>query len=312
MDSIERAARKLADGNKKPRPQGSAPQPKVNEQVPAVARQSEQPRLETVPPLSLRGPSPHIGGSGGSVELDSDRLSRVGFISPKHPVTRVAEEFRVLKRRILNAAVAPDASGQAPPRLIMITSTQPREGKTFNAVNLALSIATERDTHVLLVDGDFAHPSVFKLLDVKRPELGFLDVLHETDLGIGDVVLRTNIDHLSLIDAGRPSPLSTEYLASQRMQDVCRELVERYQDRIIIFDSSPMLATSEPSILSHHVGQVLYVVEARRTSRRAVQSGLELVHDQSKVMMILNRSKSLIGSEPFGGYYKNYRFGKSK
>ena len=225
-----------------------APDPPAKEPEP----DPEEPRLN--PPDDLGAePRPH---KGRSVQIDLDDLERLGFLSPRHPVTRLAEEFRVLKRRVLTNIVKADADRTVETRMVMVTSPQPGEGKTFTALNLALSIATERDKHVLLIDGDFAHPGLFKTLGLKRRP-GFLDVLREPNLGLGNVILRTNVERLSLIDSGRSSALATEFLSSEKMQRLVVEIANRYEDRIIIFDTPQLLATSEPAILSHDVGQVL-------------------------------------------------------
>ena len=248
----------------------------------------------------------HTRPSGRSVRIDINHIERIGCLSPRHPVTRIAEEFRVLKGRILTKITELDSDKGAKARVIMVTSAQPREGKTFTTINLALSIAAERDRHVLLIDGDFAHPALFRTLALKRTQ-GFLDVLRDPELDLRDVIRRTNIDHLSLIDSGRSSALAAEFLSSEKMQSLVREIAERYQDRIIIFDSPPMLATSEPSILSHHVGQVLFIVEAGRTSQRSVRTALDLIHDKEKILLILNKQKSILGAQTFGSYYYYYK-----
>ena len=259
-----------------------------------------------MPPAGPDEPS----GKGPAINIDTQLLGRLGLVSPDQPVTRVAEEYRVLKHRVLHNAFSAEWESEISPRLIMVTSAQPREGKSFTAVNLALSMASERDTRVLLVDGDFLNPSVFKALHVPRPPRGFIDVLADEQQGLESVILPTNINHLSLVDAGRSNALASEYLSSQRMQRICAELIGRYDDRIVIFDSSPVLASSEPSVLSHHVGQILFVVEARRSTHGSVRAGLDMIHDTSKVMMVLNKSRLLAGAEAFGGYYDYYRTSK--
>ena len=310
MDSIERAAQVIAERER--------PGKATNALDPASSAEAASPTPPTPPtdPPPRRvepaetptPPRPHAPvQSEPPLEIDVARLAKLGFISPRHPVTRIAEEFRVIKQRVLQSAFHGETSGEASPRLVMVTSSQPREGKSFAAANLALSIATERDTHVMLIDADFLHPSVFKSLQLTRPKRGLLDLLADENLGFERVICRTNIDRLSIIDAGRGNALASEYLSSQRMRALCRELASRYEDRIVIFDTSPLLATSEPSILSHHVGQILFIVEAQRTSRSAVQGGLDLIHDYEKVSMILNRNRSISGSEGFGGYYEYYR-----
>ena len=323
MDSIERAAQKLAERQKAEASRDTAP-PKPEAKIATAAPHREPARQELAPaaapaseetpsaaPGPARAPRPAAPRSTGPViEIDTQRLGRLGFVSPDQPVTRVAEEFRVLKHRVLHNAFNADWETEISPRLIMVTSAQPREGKSFTAVNLALSIASERDTRVLLVDGDFLNPSVFKSLHLPRPPQGFIDVLEDEKRGLESVILPTNINHLTLADAGRLNDLASEYLSSQRMQRVCAELIERYEDRIVIFDSSPLLASSEPSVLSHHVGQILFVVEARRSTHGTVRAGLEMIHDTSKVMMVLNKSRLLAGGGAFGGYYDYYRNSK--
>lgn len=310
MDSIERAAQVIAE-RERPGKAAKALDSSLSSDVaapalpsaPAGATPHRAEPAETPTPRPSQAPV----SSEAPLEIDVARLAKLGFISPRHPVTRIAEEFRVIKQRVLQSAFHGESSSEASPRLVMVTSSQPREGKSFAATNLALSIATERDTHVLLIDADFLHPSVFKSLHLTRPKRGLLDLLADENLGLDSVICRTNIDRLTLIDAGRGNALASEYLSSQRMRGLCRELASRYEDRIVIFDTSPLLATSEPSILSHHVGQILFIVEAQRTSRSAVQGGLDLIHDYEKVSMILNRNRSVSGSEGFGGYYEYYR-----
>jgi exopolysaccharide/PEP-CTERM locus tyrosine autokinase len=324
LDSIERAAQKLAERQKAQALRDVPSSERVAEtgptaptglldKEPAPARPAasvgdhkERAPAATAPTPMATGPSPR----GSVIEIDTQRLGRLGFVSPDQPVTRVAEEFRVLKHRVLHNAFSAEWESETSPRLIMVTSAQPREGKSFTAVNLALSIASERDTRVLLVDGDFLNPSVFKSLHLPRPPRGFIDVLEDEKRGLESVILPTNINHLTLADAGRSNDLASEYLASQRMQRICAELTERYEDRIVIFDSSPVLASSEPSVLTHHVGQILFVVEARRSTHGTVRAGLEMIHDTSKVMMVLNKSRLLAGGEAFGGYYDYYRNSK--
>ena len=309
MDLIARAAKRIADTQPSvpSEPERQAP---GSEPVPPRIHQgledsSQEPRE---PRISIRDETgdKQQQCQSRSVEIDVDRIERLGFLSPRHPVSRNAEEFRVLKRWILTKIVEADADRAGTSRIAMVTSSQPREGKTFTAINLALSIAAERDRHVLLIDVDFSHPAVFNLLGLKRTR-GFLDVLRDPDLDLGDVIWCTNVEHLSLIDAGRSSVNASEFLSSERMQRLVTEIANRYEDRIIIFDTPPMLATSQASILSHHVGQILLVVEAGKTSQRAVKAALDLIYDRDKVVMVLNKAKSLPGSEDFGSYHYYYQ-----
>ncbi len=308
MDIIERAAKRIPVGQK---PSAADPESKPATEAPVlqakdqdsekILQPSDKPRVGALEETD----ESHTPPQSQMLDIDIRRIERLGFLSPCHPVTRATEEFRVLKRRILTNIVNDKGSQAATNNIVMVTSTQPREGKTFTAINLALSIATERDKYVLLVDGDFAKPGLFATLGLERRD-GFLDVLRKPDLELGDVIFRTNVERLSLIDSGRSSAISSEFLSSEKMQRLVAEIATRYDDRVIIFDSAPLLASSEPSILSHYAGQILFIVEARRTSQRAVTAGLELIYEQDKVMMVLNKTGSVIGSQAFGSYYHYY------
>lgn len=122
--------------------------------------------------------------------------------------------------------------------LIMVTSALPGEGKSFTAINLAISIAMELDNTVMLVDADVARPSVLNMLGLP-PSKGLLDVLQDNSLDISGVLLRTNIEKLSILPSGTPHPRATELLASDIMIRLLDDMASRYNDRIIIFDSPP-------------------------------------------------------------------------
>ena len=191
----------------------------------------------------------------------------------------------------------------------MVTSAKPREGKTFTAVNLAISIALERDVHVLLVDADLVRPSVLKVLGVSA-DRGLIELLEDPRLDLSDVMLRTNVEKFSLLPSGNFHHMSPELITSERMAVLANDLAARYPDRVIILDSPPLLATSEPTMLARLVGQIVFVVEAERTSDVAVRSALELISDVPDVMMVLNKSRAGVGSQHFGSYYSYY--GKRK
>lgn len=310
MDTVERAAEELTKTKKEAPRETSGSRPIVGRRSPDDRAGREAPILSAGRVASEdaeisekpKGTNRQDGRFG---EIDFARLERIGFISPRHPVTRIAEEFRVLKRQLLHNAFDVKPNGEASQKLIMITSAQPGEGKTFTAVNLALSIAAERNVHVLLVDGDFLHPNVFTFLGL-RSRMGFLDLLQDRNMDLGDVLWRTNIERLSLIHSGTSSAVANELLSSHRMQELVTEVANRYQDRIIIFDTPPMLASSQPGVLAHYMGQILFIVEAGKTSHRAVQSAMQLIPNNERVLMTLNKSKPLLDSGTFGSYYSYY------
>jgi exopolysaccharide/PEP-CTERM locus tyrosine autokinase len=185
--------------------------------------------------------------------------------------------------------------------LVMVTSALAGEGKTFTAVNLALSMAMEVDSTVLLVDGDVAHPSFPGLLGSPHAP-GLLDLLTRDELKFTDALVRTNVDKLALLPAGSRHRRSTELLASEQMTSLLRELASRYSDRIIVFDSPPLLATTEARVLASHMGQIVMVVAADSTSQRAVEQALTTIESCEVVLMTLNKaSRTDVGT--YYGYY---------
>jgi protein-tyrosine kinase len=235
------------------------------------------------------------------VDIDLERLKARGFVTPDAPKSQIADEFRVIKRPIIrNARRLPGATIRNG-NLIMVTSALPREGKTFTAVNLALSVAMEVDTTVLLVDGDVAHPELPNILGTPAAP-GLLELLTHDDLDVSDTIVRTNIDNFSVLPAGAHHRRATELLASEQMARVLRELATRYADRIVIFDSPPLLPTTEARALAAHMGQIVMVVAADSTRQHAVNLALETVEDCEIVLMMLNKAdKTDVGT--YYGYY---------
>jgi receptor protein-tyrosine kinase len=235
------------------------------------------------------------------VDIDLERLKARGFVTPDAPKSQIADEFRVIKRPIIrNARRVPGATIRNG-NLIMVTSALPREGKTFTAVNLALSMAMEIDTTVLLVDGDVAHPELPNILGTPGAP-GLLELLTHDDLDVSDTIVRTNIDNFSVLPAGAHHRRATELLASEQMTTVLRELATRYADRIVIFDSPPLLPTTEARALAAHMGQIVMVVAADSTRQHAVNLALETIEDCEIVLMMLNKAdKTDVGT--YYGYY---------
>jgi protein-tyrosine kinase len=240
------------------------------------------------------------------VDLDLDRLKQRGFVTPDSAKSQIADEFRVLKRPILRNAFGAPGVRVRNGNLVMVTSALPGEGKTFTSVNLALSIAMEIDSTVLLVDGDVAHPSIPVLLGVPHGP-GLLDILTRDDVSFSDAMLRTNVDKLAVLPAGSRHRRSTELLASEQMANLLRELASRYADRVIIFDSPPLLATTEARVLATHMGQIVMVVAADATSQHAVSQALATIESCDVVMMALNKARRT----DVGAYYGYYGDDKS-
>ena len=189
----------------------------------------------------------------------------------------------------------------------MVTSAMPGEGKSFTAINLAVSIAMELDHTVLLVDADVSRPSVLRHLGL-APERGLMDVLTGDVDDLGDVLLRTNIEKLSILPAGMPHPRATELLASDSMNQLLEQIAKRYPDRIIVFDSPPLLVTTEARVLATHMGQIVVVVEAERTTQGSVRQALGTIDACPVKLMVLNKSRRA-GAGSYYGYGYGYGYG---
>lgn len=293
---VERAAERLAQSQ-----QSAQPQPQAQ---PVIAGANFGPSPATAPiqpvqPQEMVRPAPR---TRQKVQIDWGRMQLQGMLTPQSEATRLTEEFRIVKRPLLNKAFG--ESGERVPRgnLIMVTSSRPGEGKTFVALNLAISMASEKGLNVLLIDSDFHNPSIPKRMGFSL-ERGLIDALKDPSIDLSDVLVRTDLPNLTILPAGSESIETTEILASQRMANVVDELSRRYPDRIVIFDAPPALASSEPSVMAQHVGQVVFVVEAESTGASVIQDALGLIGNCPNISLLLNKRQPLGGPEGFGSYY---------
>jgi exopolysaccharide/PEP-CTERM locus tyrosine autokinase len=236
------------------------------------------------------------------VELDLNRMRDLGMVTAAGGRTRLLEDFRVIKRPLLQRAFAERAEGEKPGNLIMVTSSLPGEGKTYCAINLAMSIAMELDHTVLLVDADVARPSVLRSLGLPAHR-GLMDILVDDKIDMADVMLRTNVDTLSILPAGTSTPRATELLASSSMSTLVSEIANRYRDRVVIFDSPPLLLTSESRVLASHMGQIVMVVEAQTTTQHAVKEALRQLESYPNVNLIYNKTREFPGIEETYDYH---------
>ena len=248
-----------------------------------------------VPELPQRRTTTHV-------ELDLERMQAIGLVTAAGGRTTLVEDFRIIKRPLLKRAFSARKPGDKPGNLIMITSSLPGEGKTYCAINLAMSIAMELDHTVLLVDADVARPSVLRVLGLPA-QRGLMDILLDDKMDLADVMLRTNVDTLSLLPAGTSNPRATELLASQTMSSFVTEIANRYPDRIVIFDSPPLLLTSEAHVLASHMGQIVVVVESETTTQHAVKESLRQLEGCSNVNLIYNKTREFPGVEETYDYH---------
>ena len=243
------------------------------------------------------------------VEIDLDALSAAGIVSPNSPRSQVADQFRVIKRPLIRNAMGKGASVIANGNLIMVTSALAGEGKSFTAINLALSIATELDNTVMLVDADVARPSVLRVLGLP-PSPGLLDLVLDDSRDMSSVMLKTNIDKLSILPSGLQHQRATELLASDAMIRMLGMMASRYPDRIVIFDSPPLLLTTEARVLATHMGQIVMVVRAETTLQSDVQHALSYIEACPVKLLVLNQARAASeGAYGYGYGYGGYGYG---
>jgi protein-tyrosine kinase len=309
---IEQAARRLEElrrsGVEVPSRAGSAAADAKNMSIPALAtRRLEElgiARQRTQAPVVHEiAPTPRPGGSSQSkpVQIDLARLAAMGYLTPDTPRAQIADEFRIVKRPLLTNVNGKSAAPVERANLIMVTSSLPGEGKTFVAINLAISMAMELDKSVLLIDADVSRPSMLSRLGLP-PARGLLDVLADASLPLSDVMLRTNIDTLTLLPSGPARGRATEMLASEAMHHLLQDLATRYADRILIFDAPPLLPSTESRVLAAHMGQIIVVVASQHTPQKTVTQALATIESCPVVLPLLNKAQhSEVGS--YYGYY---------
>jgi protein-tyrosine kinase len=237
------------------------------------------------------------------VELDLAMLEASGIVTPNAPRSYIADEFRVIKRPLISNAMGRGAAALNHGNLIMVTSAMAGEGKSFTSVNLAMSIAAELDHTVMLVDADVARPSILRMLGLPDAP-GLLDLL-EGKAEMSGVLMRTNIDKLTVLPSGTPHARATELLASDAMRLLLDDISKRYPDRIVIFDSPPLILTTEARVLATQMGQVVMVVQADKTLQTDVQHALATIESCPVKMMLLNK----VRAEVKGGYGYGYGYG---
>ncbi len=276
--------------------------------APATAVQVKRAPVDASP---LSAPETDTTRERRTVNIDLDRLGALGFVSPTTPNSPIAEQYRIIKRPVLRNAQGKGAAPIENGNLIMVTSSMPGEGKSFSAINLAISMAMELDHTVLLVDADVSKPSVLAALGLPVSSW-MMDVLQGHEASIGDVMLHTNIAKLSILPAGRPQPRATEMLASDAMNGLLDELATRYTDRIVIFDSPPVLVTTEARALATHMGQVIMVVESERSTHAMVKQSLAALEACPVKLMLLNKVRQQSSAGHYGVYGYGYGYGYGK
>jgi len=231
--------------------------------------------------------------------VDRGMLAESGMIVPGAPVGALAEEFRLVKRQLLvtrHRIAEPEHA-----RTVLVCSARPGDGKTFCAINLALSLAAERDLEVLLVDADVAKPDVPRRLGLGDGP-GLLDALADPAIDPEALVRRTDVPQLSVLTAGTRTTTDTELLASARTRTVLSRLLDAEPRRLVVFDSPPALAASPAGVLAMLVGQVMLVVRADRTPESDLRAAVQLLDGCEHIQLMLNAVSFVPGGQRYGAY----------
>lgn len=240
--------------------------------------------------------------NGSQLEINLESLEEKGFVALSNKRTLINEEYRSIKRKLLNNAFGPISKTLRNSNLILVSSSKPNEGKTFTAVNLALSIALEQDKTVLLVDSDVLKPSVSNTLEIGK-HVGLIEYLSGDEPDITKVMYRTNVNNLRIIPAGLPHHLSNELLSSDKMMKLIEEFATRYPDRIVVFDAPPLLGVNETSVMAEQCGQGVVVVEEHKSKIADVKKAVDLLPKDMAVGFVLNKVTSHDENQGYGYYY---------
>lgn len=263
---------------------------------PAIERLQE--RVRTAPDTGVEVHTPW--------HVDQHALKRAGFLPADDETgARLADEVRRVKRPLLDNLGGTGASVLKRAERIVVTSAVPGEGKSFTAVNLALSLAREPDFEVLLVDADIPKMDITRVLGLEG-RLGLMDALADEQCRPADLVTSTDIPNLLVIPAGQRSPLTSELFGGRRMAYVLDQLGARNRQRLLVFDSSPLLATPEAPVLASHMGQVVLVVSAGHTRQHELRAALECMNDSQYVGLLLNMSRLPAMENHYYSHYSRY------
>lgn len=305
--SIEKAMRRKSEQNKQDQikkdlqiSETEAPSspPLATESEPSVELTSNtQPALET----TGLGNSP-ISNDDHKLEVDLENLEERGFVALSKKRTLINEEYRSIKRKLLNNAFGAISRTIKNSNLILVSSSKPNEGKTFTAVNLALSIALEQDKTVLLVDSDVLKPSISKTLKLGTNP-GLIEYLLGDEENVSNIIYSTNVPNLRILPAGTPHHLSNELLSSQKMLTLIEEFASRYPDRIVVFDAPPLLGVNETAVMAQQCGQAVVVVEEHKSKVVDVQKAVSLLPEEMAVGFVMNKSVSQSNEDSYGYYY---------
>jgi protein-tyrosine kinase len=237
--------------------------------------------------------------SAKRMTIDTNELRARGYLPEPGQDRQFAQQYRRIKRPLIDKALS-GTTAVGEPRVLMITSALPGDGKTFTSINLAMSLALERDVSVLMVDCDVAKRHVSEIVGVKEKP-GLLDALVNESVDIESLVVPTNLHGLAILPAGTHVEGTAELVSSNRMRQIISNLCSRVPRRILLMDSPPLLVTNEAQALTKIAGQIVLVVRAGHTPHQAVQDAIALFDPQQAGGIILNQVQ-MSQKEGYYGY----------
>jgi protein-tyrosine kinase len=297
MSLVERALQKLQAN--RPASAAASPRNAVPAAPPAAPLNAPAARSAGAPP---RSPDDLRAGNVRLLHVDRERLRSQQMLPSLSQEREISDQFRAIKRPLLNSL--PAEQDEALSSTIMVASALPGDGKTFTSLNLALSLALEKDLRVLLVDADAPKPHLTRAFE-RHDAPGLLDVLADPARSIESVIMPTDVPRLDFLPIGKWHDTANELLASDRMRDVVQRLAAMYYPGIVLFDSPPVLLTNESRALATFLGQVVLVVKSGVTPHQAVKEAIATLGDDRRISVVLNNA-------PLGGvlgHYYGYRYG---
>ncbi len=293
MSVVEKAIRKLQEQNQQPGQIGAAT--------------GELPQIH--PPQGV-SPEPVLDGATASrlpgIVLERAVLRAAGLLPPEEDASLLARQYRKIKHLLVAQAIGRGVPRTPKGYLIMIASAMSGEGKTFTALNLALSLAMDKDLNVLLVDADVAKPQLSHVLGLGQAP-GLLEALRDPHVDVESLIRATDVPTLSFLPAGVGAEEATELLSSTRMQQVAELLGRHDSRRIVVLDSPPLLQTTESAALTHVVGQIVVVVRAESTPQPVLLDALKTLEGHPSVSLVLNQSTRTVTSAYYYYGYGNER-----
>src|ERR1700722_1066368 len=264
---------------------------------PAEVRSAPAPAQEiyTAPNVQTFKSYPPVG-------LNFAELRRSGMVRPDNKASGIGNEFRAIKRRVI-AGARDGEHGALKNNVVMVTSSLPKEGKTFTSVNLAMSLAMERDLRVLLIDCDMLRPGVARFFGKTRGD-GLAEFLKGSVPSIDEVTYRCkDLPNLDIVFAGSPDAESPELVSSRRMTELLSSVAASDQDRIVIVDTPPVLASTEAATLAAQVDQLIMVIAALQSDRFQLEKALETVSSCRSISLLFNKAPRWRQLAPDNYYY---------